>query len=582
MPIAIPKAGQASRYHQVGESGNDALQFTLSDALAAYADDLLETGDVKLALERAFRWGFDDSEGHQIQGLQQRLQSMRAEHDRLRQELEDADVATELVAELDRIDAIDGRADVNDDSDASALTRLASRLAEGCDAPDAQREFEKLLGRLRESNTGSQQRGATGNGDFSSTPAGSASGEDGEFSGPGTNAAQARRIARMQFEGGVAAGQAAGQSTSWRSDIQQNMHRFAFESEMNGDEDQLLALQHLGSAIAELEQIASVLDIGKTVGPDLTMMLDGDTASWLAHWMELVATGVQVDPNSQRAGVLAMPSQVASAIGRELLHDLFRSAASPTLGDHRSVQRGNAGDPAEETVPWEFGRPLDLNLVSTVGNAIRRRGHSSDSTISLAPEDFAVVERNASSSVSTVLAIDRSRSMGQSGGWLAAKKVALAMNELIRQSYPRDALHLIAFSSSAEPVSVEALTTLDWDRFEHGTHLQGAIELSRILLRRSRGGTRQIVVITDGEPTLASVSGDEIFSTPPNDIVTAATLAAAKRCAKEGIIINPVMIGDEPQSWTLVNMIARASRGRVFATSRDALGFSLVQDYASR
>src|SRR5699024_10076693 len=111
-------------------------------------------------------------------------------------------------------------------------------------------------------------------------------------------------------------------------------------------------------------------------------------------------------------------------------------------------------------------------------------------------------ERGSSVAVSTVLAIDRSRSMGQSGGWVAARKVSLAMHELIRQSYPRDSLNVIAFSSSAERVDIANVPLMRWDRFEHGTHLQAALALARRMLGHDRLGTRQVVVITDGEPTL--------------------------------------------------------------------------------
>lgn len=171
--------------------------------------------------------------------------------------------------------------------------------------------------------------------------------------------------------------------------------------------------------------------------------------------------------------------------------------------------------------------------------------------------------------------------MGQSGGWVAARKVALAMHELIRQSYPRDSLDVIAFSSTAERIDIGDVPLMRWDRFEHGTHLQGALALARRLLRRSRTGTRQVVVITDGEPTLATVGESEVFASPPSREVLEATMTEVVRCTREGIAINLVMLGGAGRS-DFAEQVARVNRGRVFRATSETLGSYILRDYVSR
>jgi uncharacterized protein with von Willebrand factor type A (vWA) domain len=157
----------------------------------------------------------------------------------------------------------------------------------------------------------------------------------------------------------------------------------------------------------------------------------------------------------------------------------------------------------------------------------------------------------------------------------------MAMHELIRQSYPRDSLGIVSFSSTATPVEIGDVPALEWDRFEHGTHLQAALALGRRMLRARSAGTRQIVVITDGEPTLATVGGEDIFASPPTDAVLNATMAEVIRCTREEITINVVMLREGPGT-RFAEQVARVNRGRVFIASKDNLGSFILRDYIAR
>lgn len=556
MPVAIPGSPGSHRYARRSGTGGTSHRPTLSQALAAYASDLLDTGDARLALERAFRWGFQDENGDHIEGLQEHLQELRHERDRLRRQVEHDAYLEGLVPHLDRLAGMERRAasDVSGD-DASPIERLADALDREYADDHARSARDALVEELRErsgaGDTGSRRGGGT----------------PGEAQGAMRSArsAAADRVRRMLFHGGVSSS-AERATGAWRSVAPEHVGH---------DLVTLDALDRVETDLAALEGIGSVMQLSDENLVALHEQMDG----WLRDWQRVIRDATSgTAPGRQ----LHLPPEVVRAIGRDLLKGLFRNAASPVAGEHQSTNRGNAGDPAEETVVWEPGRPLDLNLIATLSNAVRRSGIDMSGRIPMRPEDFAVVERTAATAVTMILAIDRSRSMGQSGGWTAAKTVSLAMHELIRQSYPRDRLELLAFSSMAEPVSVDDIPEMRWDEFEQGTHLQAALELGRRMLRRDRAGTRQIVVITDGEPTLATTGGEDAFASPPTPEVLNATMAEVIRCTRENIVINLVILGADVRTATFAEQVARVNGGRIFTATNQSLGTCILRDYVSR
>lgn len=593
MPIAIPDPGKVYRYGRAEAFGRQSKRVQLSDVFRAYADDLIDGGDARVVMERAFRWGHRDEQGNHVEGLQERLQELRFRRDSLLRQIEQRTFLEGLAGELDRINALEQEGDVagepsgadeQQDDDIDNLDRLARRLEEGYATNSAQEAFEQLIGQLQSSagdldNDGSSASNGEKEGPSNRDPQ---QGTNPFTSFPAGRADAARRVMQMLFEGGSPAGEVDDAGAQWRRTADRSPAGDLDIGTASDDVQLLKELKRLHQALADVEQIGSVLDLGDCNLHALLDVLDPDDAAWVRDWHAVVGAATSSQGGAGVSGQVSLPPEVVSAIGRDLLRDLFNSASSPIAGEHRSMERGNSGDAAEATVGWEFGEPLDLNLVSTVSNAVRRVGNAGSAPIRLSHEDFDVFERTATTAVSTVMAIDRSRSMGQSGAWGAAKKVALAMHELIRQSYPRDSLDIVTFSSSAGLVSFDNILTMDWDQFEHGTHMQAALELGRTLHRQSRAGTRQIVVITDGEPTLATVSGEEVFSTPPNEAVINATIAEVQRCTREGIVINIVMLGNDGEGPAFVHHVARVNRGRVFLATNERLGTYILRDYVDR
>ena len=158
------------------------------------------------------------------------------------------------------------------------------------------------------------------------------------------------------------------------------------------------------------------------------------------------------------------------------------------------------------------------------------------------PSDFQVFRTEQLTRSSTVLLVDMSRSMLLRGCFVAAKKVAVALDTLIRTQYPHDDLHVIGFAYYAREIRPEALAELSWHGYEYGTNLQHGLMLARRFLARSTAAPPEIVVITDGEPTAHFEDGQVEFSYPPTRRTIRRRSARSQRCTRDGITINTFML----------------------------------------
>jgi uncharacterized protein with von Willebrand factor type A (vWA) domain len=169
--------------------------------------------------------------------------------------------------------------------------------------------------------------------------------------------------------------------------------------------------------------------------------------------------------------------------------------------------------------------------------------------------------------------------MGLNGCFEAAKKVALALHSLIKMQYPRDRLYVIGFSEYAHELQHEDIPSSSWGSYYPGTNMQHALVIARRLLAKQRYGTRQVLMITDGEPTAHLEQGIAYFNYPPTWRTIEQTLMEVKRCTKEGIIINTFMMEQDPYLMRFVQEITRINRGRAFYSSPGHLGEYIVTDY---
>ncbi len=328
------------------------------------------------------------------------------------------------------------------------------------------------------------------------------------------------------------------------------------------------------------EMLRAAVDPGDLTGIPQEMLnnvLSEQDRDWLDQWTEVRDRLVQEGyAKSGRRGLELTPRAIRK-IGERALQDIFSSLADLGTGEHDIHQRGTAGESADTSAPWQFGDPFLLDLPKTVMNGIMAEGPGTP--VALRQDDFEVVEREARTSTATALLIDMSRSMYYSGAWDAAKRAALALDTLIRGKYPRDMLELIGFSSVAQTLQMTDLPTLGWNEYTYGTNLQHALELARQVLRRERGGNRQIIVITDGEPTAHIEAGRPFFNYPPTWETFEATLREVVRCTREGITINVFLLEHSPYMARFVEDLMRINRGRVLNISPTRLGSYVLKDF---
>jgi uncharacterized protein with von Willebrand factor type A (vWA) domain len=279
----------------------------------------------------------------------------------------------------------------------------------------------------------------------------------------------------------------------------------------------------------------------------------------------------------QREGRMELTPKGLRRIGRNALHDLFAKLAQDKLGRHELERSGVGHERTYETKSYEFGDPFNLNIERTVRNAVGRAGRGTP--VRLSPDDFEVERTEHVVRSSTVLMLDLSLSMPMRDNFLAAKKVAMALHSLISMQFPRDYLGLVGFSEVAREIRPQDLPEVSWD-FVYGTNMQHAFQISRRLLAR-QSGTKQIIMITDGEPTAHFEPGmsEPFFSYPPVRETVDATLREVVRCTRDGIRINTFMLDPNGHLRTFVEKLTRLNRGRAFFTSPETLGDYVLVDF---
>ena len=259
--------------------------------------------------------------------------------------------------------------------------------------------------------------------------------------------------------------------------------------------------------------------------------------------------------------------------------DLFSKLTKDQVGQHQVHQTGHGHERTYDTKPYEYGDPFQLDLQRTIRNALARRGHGVVGTpVELEPDDFEIERTEHLTRSSTVLMLDLSLSMPMRDNFLPAKKVAMALHAFISTQFPRDYLGLVGFSETARILRPEQLPEVSWD-FVYGTNMQHGFTLARQLLAR-QSGTKQIIMITDGEPTAhVTPSGDVFFNYPPVTETVEATLREVLRCTREGILINTFMLDATSYLTAFVERLTEINRGRAFFTTPEDLGDYVLVDF---
>jgi uncharacterized protein with von Willebrand factor type A (vWA) domain len=314
---------------------------------------------------------------------------------------------------------------------------------------------------------------------------------------------------------------------------------------------------------------------------DLLRQLAGEEAQDdLERLRELTRALEEAGYLERDGGRLELTPRAARKLGMRALSDIFSRLRRESLGGHPLPSAGGGGEPTDETKRFEHGDAFAVDLNRTLFNAMARGGPGTP--VRLAPDDFEVRRTEETTVSSTVLLLDMSRSMLLRGCSTAAKRVAMALHTLIHTKYPRDRLYVVGFAYYARQIKPEAIATLSPYEFEYGTNLQHALMIARQLLGRRSGGNKEIVVITDGEPTAHIANGQVEFAYPPTIRTMQSTLREVGRATKEGIVINTFMLERSRYLSEFVDLMSRINRGRAFYVEPEHLGEYVLVDYVSR
>jgi uncharacterized protein with von Willebrand factor type A (vWA) domain len=354
--------------------------------------------------------------------------------------------------------------------------------------------------------------------------------------------------------------------------------------EMSGEQpmpfaEAMRSMQELGE-LADLEQFlmnATSPAALQEVDLDAVRRLVGDvSADSLQRLSQLTETLRAAGLIDQKEGRLELTPRGLRSIGKQALHDLFGRLERDTLGQHRIERIGVGHERAHDTKQYEYGDPFHLDLQQTLRNTLRRQGGGLP--LRLSPDDFAIDQTEQMTRSSTVLMVDLSLSMPMRDNFLPAKKVSMALHSLISSQFPRDYMGLVGFSETARELRHEQLPEVSWD-FVYGTNMQHGFALARRMLAR-QSGTKQIIMITDGEPTAhIRPDGEVFFSYPPAYATIEATLREVMRCTRDGIRINTFMLDATSELRSFIEQLTEINKGRAFFTTPQTLGEYVLVDF---
>jgi uncharacterized protein with von Willebrand factor type A (vWA) domain len=318
-------------------------------------------------------------------------------------------------------------------------------------------------------------------------------------------------------------------------------------------------------------------DIDKIDAAEVERLLGPEAARDLDRLREIAKKLEEAGYLERQGDQLRLTARAVRKIADKALHDVFAHLKRDRFGRHAVEHRGAGGDRTDDAKKYEYGDPFLLDLKETLMNAVERNGRGTP--VRLSHEDFEVFRTELQTQAATVVMLDMSRSMLNNGLFLPAKKVALALHALLRTQFPRDTLHIVGFSLYAREFTPEQLPGLSWSEWNIGTNMHHGFQLSRQLLARHKGSNKQIIMVTDGEPTAHMEGGEAQFAYPPTRRTFQETLKEAERCTRDGITINTFMLEQSHPLMAFVEQITRVNRGRAFFATPDRLGEYVLVDY---
>ncbi|MBW6435344.1 VWA domain-containing protein [Actinoplanes hulinensis] len=330
-----------------------------------------------------------------------------------------------------------------------------------------------------------------------------------------------------------------------------------------------LGQDHPGATLDDVDVEAVERQLGRGAADDLRRLRELERELRRQGWVQRDADGLTLSPKALRR------------LGRTALSAIFKDIAG-RRGEHDMRDAGAAGDLIGSSRRWEFGDDQPLDVVRTIGNAVRRRAASAFAAtlpVRLEPEDFEIAETERRASAAVALCVDLSYSMYADGRWGPMKQTALALSHLVATRFPQDALQIVGFGRYAQTLSQGELAAIE-PTIEKGTNLQHALKIAGRHLRRHPGAEPVVLVVTDGEPTAhLEEDGEAVFWWPPLPETVQATVREVDQLTRYGATLNVFMLGEDDGLRRFVGAIAQRNGGRVFSPDAADLGRYVIDDY---
>ena len=352
-----------------------------------------------------------------------------------------------------------------------------------------------------------------------------------------------------------------------------------------GDEEiDLLAAMELMKEMTELDQLEQQIQRAQydgkmdNIDSDKLKELLGDEAldnlDEMKKMLEILEEAGYVSKDGNKSELTPRGTR---SLGQKALVEIYSKLKKQNLGNHTTPEEGRFGERLEESKPYEFGDPFHLHMSRTIRNALDREGPGSP--VQLKTEDFEIYRSELITQTATVLMVDLSWSMALRGSFQSAKKVAMALHHLISSTYPRDSLYVLGFSAYAKEIKAHDLPYLQYDDYLLGTNMEHALILAEKLLAKHQQGTRQMIMITDGEPTAHLENGRPVFAYPATPTTIGKTLRAVRSCTTKNITINTFMLDKSFYLKAFVEQMTKINGGRIFYAEPQNLGEYILVDY---
>ena len=338
----------------------------------------------------------------------------------------------------------------------------------------------------------------------------------------------------------------------------------------------LQGMDELEEQIREARRLGDLEDIDADKVRQLLGDEEGQALEQLQELMKMLEEAGYIQKQGNRWELTARGIR---KIGQKALQDIFAQLKKDRFGRHATITRGVGGERIDESKIYQFGDPFLLDLEKTLMNSIHRNGIGTPTKLD--KDDFEVYRTEFLTQSSTVVMLDMSMSMVYNYCYQAAKRVAVALESLIRGQFPRDKLSIVTFARIARQRKAEELVSIGAHDHEQGTNMAHGLMLARQLLEKQKGTNRQIIMITDGGPTMSYEDGDWWFGMPPNFAAEQQTLREVQRCSRDGIVINTFMLDRDPWMIQFVNEMAQINGGRTFFATPENLGEYILVDYVS-